>query len=146
MAAQVRVRGLRELSRELGRVHPKLRRALGKAHKKVATDLVVKPAQQRMRRTAKGRGGSLGAAGIKGSARTSSVSIILSGSNPRTLGDEFGARAYRQFRGWRGNQYTDPFSQNVGYAVHPTIRSNRDRILDGYGDAFDDALKGAFPD
>lgn len=130
----------------MGRTDKRLRRALGKAHKQVGTKLVVEPAKRRMAAEGKGRGGTLGAGGIKGSARTSSLSVTLSGSNPRTLGDEFGSIAHKQFRGWRGNRYTDPFSQNVGYAVHPTIRDNRERILDEYEDAFHDALRGAFPD
>lgn len=44
-------------------------------------------------------------------------------------GGEFGSDRHTQFSPWRGNK------EGAGYALWPTIRGERDMIMDEYGDA-----------
>lgn len=144
--ATIKVEGLRQLARELGKADPELRKALGKQYRKIGLWLVPK-AQARMRAEAKGAGGSLGSLGIRASAATTSARITLLGSNPRVRGDEFGSKRYGQFRPWRGNKWPSTWvPEGVGYAVHPTIRENEALILEQFGDVLEDSLKEAYPE
>jgi len=56
------------------------------------------------------------------------------------LGNEFGALRYKQFPPWRGN------GEEAGYALWPSIRENRDRVVEVYGDAIERLAAAAFPD
>lgn len=139
----IQIRGLRDLQRGLRQVDPSLRRVLPRTHKTVAETLVVAPA----RRLASSLGGGhvrLARAGVitgRGTARGAAVRL-LAASVPDALGQEFGSmqgRRKKQFDPWRGS------GDDAGYALFPTIRSQRDRIVDEYLKAVDQAMRGAFP-
>jgi hypothetical protein len=47
---------------------------------------------------------------------------------------------WNQFRQWLGN------GEGAGYFLFPTVRANRDEILEIYGDGMKDLLRDVFPD
>ena len=49
-------------------------------------------------------------------------------------------RGWNQFREWRGN------GSNAGYALFPTMRANRDEVVEMYGRGMDRITRAAFPD
>ena len=140
----VEVKGLRELARELGRVSPRLRTELGREYRRIGSVLAGR-AESRIATAAKGRGGSHGGQRYKPSVATTAAKITV-GGNVRALGDEFGAKRYRQFSGFRGNQWGDWPDGGIGYGLLPVIRDAETEIKDWFYDAVENALKGAYPD
>jgi hypothetical protein len=49
-------------------------------------------------------------------------------------------RGWNQFREWRGN------GANAGYALYPTMRANREQIVEIWGKGIDRITREAFPD
>ncbi|MCP3855923.1 MAG: hypothetical protein GY698_14495 [Actinomycetia bacterium] len=80
----------------------------------------------------------------QGEQRRSKVSIGGARA-PWALGGEFGSIQYRQFRPWRGNQWT-AMPSDVGYLVHPAIEENRDEFTERYANDVQAFLGDAFPD
>lgn len=113
--------GLRKGLRDADRDFPK---ALTDAHKEVAQDIVGK-AQPKMR-TKHGRvpKSTLRASGTTGGA-------FVKASGPTAFGDEFGATKYPQFK---------PHAGTTGYAVYPTIRGEREAIMDRYADTVEQKI------
>lgn len=65
--------------------------------------------------------------------------VIGSTQEPWALGAEFGAKRFKQFQPWTGNQWVDGRGEqwagpekNVGYFLHPAIRDTRDEFLAEY--------------
>jgi len=142
---EVRVTGLRELARELGRVDPRLRKQLGQEYRRLS-ELLAHKAGIRIRTGAKGRGGSFGVRRYRPSASTTSGRVIIAGANPRGAGDEFGSRAFKQFRPWRGNQWTNWPDGSIGYGLLPVIREQEETIKQGFLDAVEASLTKAYPE
>lgn len=63
---------------------------------------------------------------------------------PYFFGAEFGSKRYRQFKAWRGNQFT-PGGQ-PGYFLHPTIREDSQQLLIKYREILDRLHATAFPE
>lgn len=129
---KVGVVGLRELVRDLKAADPLLAKELTKAQRTIA-EKVVDRAQAR----ARAEGGIIAKAAdafeAKGEQRYAKV--VLNGhKHPFVYGGEFGAKQYPQFEPWRGNQFTDPLAQNIGYALFPTLREMRGDIVDEFDD------------
>lgn len=141
--------GVKNLARDLRRVAGKeASAALRKAHREIANE--VRDQARSRARTEYGKQGSYGRAAraIQSRAFPDAAKVRLrSGTDPRVFGSEFGSIAYRQFRPWKGNQWTagaGPKS-GVGYALMPTLRDNVPKIRDEYGDRLMDAMAVAFP-
>lgn len=120
----------------------KLPREIGKANKDAA-DMVVTSATRR----AQGMGGVQAHAakrGMRAKRSQRAAAITLDGvREPTILGAEFGAKKYRQFPPWRGNQW-NPDSGGVGYFLHPVIRDDREQIIGKYADVIDALLERTF--
>lgn len=97
-----------------------------------------------LRRRSEKRGSSLGGVhrhavaggGIEEFTRAGSAGLRLrSRKEPTILGAEYGAKQYRQFPKWRGNQFTGSRGSNVGYMVHPALRDYLPTADDALADA-----------
>jgi len=112
----VKVIGLRELVRDLGRMDREIPRQLRAEQRAIANDVAAE---------AKTRAASLGGVhrhvspGIGAGATSSRAYVSLNvGRQPAILGAEFGGGARprtRQFPPWRGS------GGNAGYMVYPTL-------------------------
>lgn len=60
-------------------------------------------------------------------------------------GAEWGARKYKQFPPWRGNQWRS-WGGGPGYFLHPAIREVGDTVLEEYWESVRALRKRAFPD
>jgi hypothetical protein len=137
---KVRVEGLREVQKALRSADKELAKLLGQRQKKIAADIVNKAESE-----AQSRGGAAGKAARAGAYRAVSdqraAKVELQGDRfPYVLGGEFGAKRFKQFEPWRGNRFTDPLGQNVGYALFPVLRKERDHIINQYDEMIDDLL------
>lgn len=138
----LQIDGLDDFRKHLRATDNRLGRAMGQANKKAA-EVVASEARTR----AQGSGGSAakGAESIKASAAQRAASVTIGGAKaPWMPGAEFGARRYRQFPPWRGNQW-QPDSGGVGYFLHPAIRETRDEFEETYLEALDELAHQAFP-
>jgi hypothetical protein len=93
-----------------------------------------------------GRQAAKAAASLRAS-NTVGAAQVMGGSArlPWFAGAEFGAKRYAQFKPWRGNAVADPFGGGAGWFLYPTIRSNREPILDKFNEAMRHALAPAWP-
>lgn len=135
---KVDIQGLAQLQKALRDVDPELAKQLRIRQKSIAEDIVDK---------ATARGDSLGGVAakstqaLKAKGEQRNAKVILDAQRfPWALGGEFGGLGYRQFKPWRGNRYTDPLGQDVGYFLHPTLRDERDHIIHEYEAMVDDLL------
>lgn len=137
---KVRIEGLSQVQKALRNADRELAKGLATEQRKLA-DFVVGKAEAR----AAGQGGVAakvargGALKAKGEQRFAKV-VLDGGRFPFVFGAEFGAVQYRQFKPWRGNQYTDPLGQEVGYFLHPTLRAEREHIFRFYEGMIEGAL------
>jgi hypothetical protein len=139
----VYVEGLDEFRRELKKAERALPKAMNDLNNRVAT--IAKDAGQQQA-TAMGSVFRKVAPSFSAGRAASKAAVLLGGQRyPMAIGAEFGARRYRQFPAWRGNQYADPLGTDVGYMLHPAIRANRDRIINTYGDGIEKLMSTAFP-
>ena len=135
----IRVEGLDELRAGLKAIGPEWPRKLGEINKKVA-QAVVDDAKSKAQ-TPQAR---KAAESLKASAATTGATVTLGSGVPFALGAEFGAKQYKQFPEWRGNQW-NPAAGGVGYFLHPAIRDHLADIEKAYLDAIDELSKAAFP-
>lgn len=129
-----------------------LEKDLKRAHKRVA-DSVVQEARPRMAGLPVG-GAANTAATMRAALSGIGARISFGGKNPWDMGVEFGAHRNvprnvtggRQMLGW--NQFQDwrGAGGDSGYALFPTIRDQRERIMATYLDEIDRLLRPAFPD
>lgn len=137
MQAGIRIEGLREFAASLKVLEQQLPRELTKANKEAAALLAAE---------ARELGISLGSVAAKAAetvmARASSTGgFVVGGAGaPYFFGAEFGAFAYKQFKGWRGN------GAEAGYFVYPAIRANEERVVELYADRIEALARIAFPD
>ena len=131
------VRGLKTVSKEAGR----------------AVSGAIRPFVRELRSKAESKGRALGGVhahtvrrgGIKHFVRGDGAGIELASDRvPTAAGAEYGATRYRQFPAWRGNQFTNPALDRVGYMIHPALReylpAAEDQIADAIDKAIDEAL------
>lgn len=146
----VDVIGLRDFQRELRKLGPEFPKQLQAENLKIAQHIT-----NRAKAKAMSLGGiqakSAGALSARAEQRYASVRIDGSkrGRFPFALGAEFGAlrktkgaripvnshgprKIIGGFKPWRGNQWTAWGASGVGYFLHPTIRDNREFILNEY--------------
>lgn len=146
---QVKTKNVNNLARDIQRaVGREADRVLRVANRKIANE--VRDKARARARTEYGRNGSYGRAAraIQSRATPTDARVRLrKASDPRIFGAEFGSIEFRQFRGWRGNQWlagAGPKS-GVGFAVFPTFREEVPAIREEYADRMMDALAVAFP-
>lgn len=135
-SAQIGVQGLKEFRRELKALESTMPRELTKAGKRVA-EMVAKDA----RASFASRSGVASEVpdAVKSSGAGGASVILDTGRAPSILGHEFGSNRFTQFPVWLGND------MDAGYSLFPTIRSNRERIVETYGDELDHLAARAFP-
>lgn len=83
---------------------------------------------------------------LRASRAASNVTVSGGGARyPFFYGAEFGAKQFKQFKSWRGNQWGG-WSGGPGYFLHPAIRANSVESLRIYWDRINEITDEAFPD
>lgn len=137
----VEVSGLSEFVRELRRVD--FGKEIGRVNQAVSEPVA---ADARSRAIARGGSAAKTARSIKASRKAKAAVIAVGGPRfPFAWGAEFGAKRWRQFPAWRGNQWS-PDSGNVGYFLHPAIRDGKEAFERRYFDEIEQVAAKAFPD
>lgn len=145
MISGAEVRGLKEFRRELRKSTDLLPKEVGAANAEAA-EVVLSAA----RKNASALGGVaakvIRSNGLRPSKAAAAVKVILgSESVPYAIGAEYGSIRYKQFKEWRGNQWT-PDQGSVGYFLHPAIRDTREEFIETYADIIMRLTRKAFPD
>lgn len=138
---QFHIVGLKDFSRELSRLGAALPVSLRELNENAADD-IVEAGRDKARRPQQRK-----AAESLRASRSSSYVAVLLGDNSRyefALGAEFGARRYRQFPPWRGNQWMS-WGGGPGYFLHPAIREVGEDVLDKYWESIRGVAARAFP-
>lgn len=137
----VEVSGLAEFVRELRRVD--FGKDLGRANQAVSEPIA---ADARSRAMSRGGSAAKTARSIKATRKAAKATIAVGGPRfPFAWGAEFGAKKYRQFPRWRGNQW-NPDAGGVGYFLHPAIRDGKEAFERRYLDEIEKVAAKAFPD
>jgi hypothetical protein len=142
-AGSTQIVGLRDFQRALSIAGKGFSLAIKEANVIAAKELVS---------VAKGKAESLGSVAAK-SAKSLRASFALNysavnlggGRYPFALGAEFGAKQYRQFKSWRGNQF-EGWEGGPGYFLFPSLREHGEEIVKRYFDRIDRLTDEAFPD
>lgn len=134
----------------LNRLRAALRRAgPGLVEQVKATNYAVaNTVAQSARTMASSQGGAAAktAPSIRALKTSAASKVSLGGSRyPYAYGAEFGSLRYKQFKSWRGNQWSAWGNSGVGYFLHPTIRAQREQIMKTYGDSIEQIMLAAFP-
>lgn len=133
---KIRVSGLDELRRELRRLD--MTADLKDVNNRVAQH-VADAAERRARSL--GRMEAKAAESLRANRAQSKAAVTIGGARHEfALGAEFGSNRYKQFRPWRGS------GQAAGYFLWPSIRAERERVIDMYGDEIERLTAKAFPD
>lgn len=141
IAAQIE--GLDEFRASLRAAGKEYGRAMGQANKRAAEFVA---AEARTRAISRGGSAAKGAQSIKASAAQKAAMVAIGGPRYQwMLGAEFGAKKYKQFPPWRGNQWQPDANNGVGYFLHPAIRDTRERFEEMYLEELDTVAKSAFP-
>lgn len=136
------IEGLSDFVAALKRVDREYSASIRDANYRLARKL-VDLAKDRARRE---RGVARKAAKSLRASRSASSSVV-SGGGPRYpyfYGAEFGAKQYRQFQEWRGNQWQG-WDGGPGYFLHPTIREHAHDLIQEYIKELDELYGRAFP-
>lgn len=129
--------GLKDFQRELRQMDKAWAKELRVANKKAA-----EPIAKDTRSSFASRPGVAPkvAASVKVLAEQRSASIKIGGDKyPYAMGSEFGSIQFKQFPPHRGS------GSEAGYSLYPSIRSNRENVINVYGDLIDEVAKAAFP-
>jgi hypothetical protein len=146
-AGQTRIVGLADFQRELRAVDA----AFAKELRGINLDF-AELAVGEMKAKAVAQGGAaakFAPLGLVATAEQRRAKIRLDAKKaPGIFGAEFGSFAFRQFKPWTGNQWTDPESLEVGYFVHPTARElvRSGRAVEFYDERLTSVMGRAFPD
>lgn len=160
MASQLRIRGLKELQRELRQVSPQLPKALQKAHKANAESVASKVKSDVARNSPARAGTTRAKSGIRPRATQRKASIALLGSNPTVRAVALGTRWHTVFGRKRpvsslsrpvfgdyiGHEVFNPESGTGDYIVSPVVREELPTIVETYADNLLDAFAKAFPE
>lgn len=141
MGGTVTIEGLRDFHRALRELDKKFPKALRDANFDLASEVVKR---------SKARGLTEGGVARKASkslraARSANSSVVTGGGPgyPYFFGAEFGAKQYRQFETWRGNQW-EGWDGGPGYFLHPVIRSDARELVAAYMKRLDALADEAF--
>jgi hypothetical protein len=140
----VRIEGLKAFAKALRKADEQFPGALKQANYDLAKEVVD---------LSKARAGSYSRQAAKAAkslrAYRQSQQAMVGGGGARYpffFGAEFGAKRYRQFPSWRGNQWGG-WEGGPGYFLHPTIREEATPLIDAYMKRIEElALDGPFPD
>lgn len=137
------IHDLRDFLRDLRKVEGDYSKRVKEANYELAQSLVTR-AKARARTA--GIPTSRRVAQSLRAARSARESVVSGGGArvPTFWGAEFGAKRYRQFKPWRGNQWGG-WSGGPGYFLHPTIRDNAESFLEQYIDTLAEIYGEAFP-
>lgn len=124
---KIQVEGLYEFLAQVKTTAPQVVGEVS-ATNKLAADMVKDAARSK----AAGLGGvaNKAAASLATAKATRQASVRLGRGMPFAFGAEFGAKKYRQFQPWRGNQWVtgDGPAAGVGYFLYPAIREQRAEV------------------
>jgi hypothetical protein len=127
LEGSLRVEGLTESIRGLRKVHKELPELVVKAVRNQSRDIVVPEARSRW--AGQPIRPSQATSVVKWQADQKGASLVLRYSaHPYAAGVEFGAHRYKQFRSWRGNQFSVVPGASTGYVVQDAIRSTLPRV------------------
>ena len=135
-ASQVlKIDGMDAFIRELKRTDSTLPKAMQKANNDVAAVVLRRAVQLR-----DSQPGSARKTSIKTGNQATRASVVIgSEREPWTLGAEFGAKRFKQFQRWKGNQWRNAIGDQwggadpqVGYFLHPAIDDTRSEFLEEY--------------
>lgn len=130
----IKVEGLTDFRRELKALDASLPKEIQKANKRAA-EIVADKARASF--AARGGVAPKVAPSVKALASQRYAAVRIGGPQyPYAMGAEWGSNRFRQFDPSRGKQ---------GYSLYPTIRKERDAIVDRMGDALEDIARRAFP-
>lgn len=135
MVDKIRVTGLKELRKGLKEADATFPKQLQRANKSIAAELV--PEARAAMAGHSPRAGSRAIGTIRALA-SGTRAQIAGGSNgvPWYMGHEWGSIRFKQF----------PVKNPEGYALYPTIKANRARMIERYGEVLDELLRSAFPE
>lgn len=136
------IQGLKEFQLALKNLGGSLPKSLREYNIKAATDIV-----ERARGNADTPQQRKAAESLRASKSSSYVAVLL-GNNGRyafARGAEWGARKYKQFPPWRGNQWRS-WEGGPGYFLHPAIREVGQTVLEKYWESIRALRAEAFPD
>lgn len=119
------VNGVEEFARAVKAISPAVRRELDKRNRAIGGTVV-----NDARAGAPSRQAAAAAEALSATAARGGVAIRLRNVRGFEAGAEYGARQYPQFPPWRGNQFTG--AENVGYFMHPAIRTRLPWVVDQY--------------
>jgi len=140
---QIRVRGLRELIRDLRALDDG---ALGREVRGVNLSFarrIVPMVQARYSSLYPTVDGG-GAGSIRATAGVDRATVVIGGASaPYMPGQEFGSNRYRQFFPWTGKAPSGVGS--VGRFLYPVLREEVPDLMDEYVEAIDQVLSRAFP-
>lgn len=140
---QMTVLGLRDFQRALGHMAGDLPTSLREYNIRAAEEIVeAGKARATTPQAHKAAEGSLRA------SKASSYVAVMLGDNRRyafARGSEWGARRYRQFPPWRGNQWMS-WGGGPGYFLHPAIREVGTRVIEEYWESIRHLWGRAFPE
>ena len=138
------VEGLRDVINGLKAVSKTLPRTVTKANRAVATQIVL-PEARRNWATQRIRPSQARSAIAVTATRTAASIKLRYSKHPYAAGVEFGSLAFRQFRPWRGNQFTVTPGSTTGYVVQAAIRDTLKQVETEYADRVLDAVDDAIP-
>ena len=139
---QFQILGLRDFQRALGEMADSLPASL-RDYNTVAAQEIVEAGRAKAGRPQQ----ALAAKSLRASRAANYVAVLL-GDNRRyafARGAEWGARAYKQFPPWRGNQWMS-WGGGPGYFLHPAIREVGTRVVEEYWNSIRVLAERAFPE
>lgn len=137
----VHVEGLSDFQRELRRLRDSEIRKEMAAVNQAAAQVIVDAVRPTSRQQAKVQGGIRAGKTFKAATVTTANTKRF----PFAVGSFFGARRYRQFQPWIGNQWDPGDHVAASYGVPHAIASHLDEIIDTYGDRIEQLAAKAFP-
>lgn len=139
---QAKIEGLKQFQQALAELGGALPESLRQFNIRAAEE-IIGVARGKARRPQQ----ALAAKSLRASRSASAVALFL-GDNGRyafARGAEWGARQYKQFPPWRGNQWKS-WGGGPGYFLHPAIREVGQDVLDQYWESIRELRDRAFPD
>lgn len=141
----VQIEGLAQFIVLMKKANPDLVVQIAAANFAVGKEIVV-DAKDKADAIARPRSAALAAKTLGASKSAKNAMVRLGGKRaPFALGTEFGAKKYKQFSAWRGNQWKS-FDSGVGYYLHPAVRESWPEARATYLKTIDEVMRSSFPD
>jgi len=142
VASEFQIEGLKEFQMALRDMGAELPKSLRDFNVEAADEIVAKG-----RALAHTPQQAKAAKSLRASRSSSYVAVLLGDNNRYAFarGAEWGARRYKQFPPWRGNQWMS-WGGGPGYFLHPAIRSVGEHVLDKYWESIRALRARAFPE